>query len=145
MPPAVPLKFPALVKQAQDSKGNAHCRFVRLCWVGSLHSGREALELPGLLELGGMQMSFISLSPWLASLSAGMAPPTTFEWPLKMGCVVHSLSIHAHRCCYHPHFTEGKTESQCGPGCEALSPVFHVSHVFMLHVRITLVMTAYHI
>lgn len=88
MPPAVPLKFPALVKQAQDSKGNAHCRFVRLCWVGSLHSGREALELPGLLELGGMQMSFISLSPWLAALGAGMAPPTTFEWPLKMGCVV---------------------------------------------------------
>lgn len=56
-----------------------------------------------------------------ASLGAVMAPPTALEWPLRMGQALrpeYISSLHPYngtikdRCCYYPHFTEKKMESQ---------------------------------
>lgn len=102
--------------------------------MGLVHGAQvvKPLELHGPLWLGGMQTSFILLSTWQASLGAGMAPPTTVEWPLKMGSAW---------CYTFPYFT--LTGATATPTLQrrkrspkvALSAVFHVTsaHMFMLH------------
>lgn len=92
----------------------------------------KPLELHGLLWLGGMQMSFILLSTWQASLGAGMAPPTTVEWPLKMG----SARCYAFLCFTLTGATAIPTLQRRDQSPRvALSAVFHVvsAHMFMLH------------
>lgn len=122
-----------LVKQAPGLLKGILCT-LEVCEVFVVHGAQIAkpLELHRPLLQGGMQMSFILLSTWQAFLGAGMAPPTTVEWLLKMG----SARCYAFPCLTLTSATAVPTlqRRKRGPRV-ALSAVFHVvpAHMFMLH------------